>query len=49
MPDEMGDDPEREQRRASIRAWLANLEPDVAKVYNDLKRLDAKWKPRETR
>jgi hypothetical protein len=38
----MADDPEREERRARIRAWLANLQAEVAQVYEDLKRLDPK-------
>lgn len=41
------DDPEREERRARIRAWLANLPAEVAQVYEDLKRLDPKGKKRE--
>lgn len=37
----------REKRRAEIRAWLANLPPDLANFYENLKRLDPKGKPRE--
>lgn len=43
----MADDPDREERRARIRAWLANLPAEVAKVYEDLKRLDPKGQKRE--
>ncbi|MGK3981364.1 hypothetical protein WMF38_57735 [Sorangium sp. So ce118] len=42
-----GEDPERDVRRARIRAWLANLPPPLAKLYEDLKRLDPKGQPRE--
>lgn len=32
------DDPDREERRTRIRAWLANLPAEVAQVYEDQKR-----------
>jgi hypothetical protein len=37
---------EKAAGRAKIRAWLDNLPPPIAKVYQDLKRLDPKGQPR---
>jgi hypothetical protein len=31
---------------AKMRAWLDNLPPPLAKMYEDLKRLDPKGQPR---
>jgi hypothetical protein len=37
---------EKAAGRAKIRAWLDNLPPPLAKMYQDLKRLDPKGQPR---
>jgi hypothetical protein len=38
---------EREAGIERMRRWLNNLPPDLAKFYEDLRRLDPKGKPRE--
>ena len=47
MPDER-DDAARAENKARMRAWLENLPPDLAEIYQELRRIDPKGQRRES-
>lgn len=40
-------DEEKAAGRAKVRAWLANLPPNIAEFYQELRRIDPKGQRRE--